>query len=822
VRLNQLRLKNFRQHADTTVSFDTGLTGIIGPNGSGKTTILEGIAWALYGMPAARGTREGIRSLRAPARAGVKVELDFSLAGHSYRVVRSLSSAELYLDGAPAPIANSISGVTDLLRRRLGMSQQEFFNTYFTGQKELSVMAAMGPAERAQFLSRVLGYERLRSAQVLVRDRRNVIRGEAQGMEAAMPEGDVVARMLAESAARVADAERRAKDALKRLTKANKAKEELQPKWEAAQKEREAMQALTAELRLRESEEAGLLRDSKRLEEELAEIAEARKEIAQIKSELSVHKDLESQLHQMQALAAQEGRRQALNEQRRQLMGDLAKLHERAASMASDLALVGTREQEREATGKELVEIEAKVAELRTEWTRDRQEAATKADDYRAQYKETREQRERLADLGPNGPCPICTRPLADHFREVLDDLDGRLKEIEVNGKYFAARVEQLKAMPEPLAAAELTARQLKTKFEDRTKAVTAAKLRAQESQRVATDIAKNDKQLATIIAEVEAIPSGYHVTRHAELRHRHEQFAPLAARSARLSALAEREPQVKAQVTQLKKDLAAAKKLIAGLKKQQSASKFSETGYTALRADFEAASTALNTAKLDGAVVEKDLEAARHARATAEAQRVELERMQQRLRVLNTDRRLHDELDRAYSDMRADLNQHLRPEISELASGFLAELTDGRYSELELDDEYNVVVLEDGIPKPVISGGEEDLANLVLRLAISQMIAERAGQAFSLLVLDEVFGSLDETRRHNVIELMRRLHDRFEQVVVITHIESVREGLDRVLSVRYDEQAGTSRVSQQAIISDMDSIDVTSPDAYAEAGAAD
>ena len=44
-----------------------------------------------------------------------------------------------------------------------------------------------------------------------------------------------------------------------------------------------------------------------------------------------------------------------------------------------------------------------------------------------------------------------------------------------------------------------------------------------------------------------------------------------------------------------------------------------------------------------------------------------------------------------------------------------------------------------------MISGGEEDVANLALRLAISQMIAERAGQPLSLLVLDEIFGSLDE-----------------------------------------------------------------------------
>ena len=140
-----------------------------------------------------------------------------------------------------------------------------------------------------------------------------------------------------------------------------------------------------------------------------------------------------------------------------------------------------------------------------------------------------------------------------------------------------------------------------------------------------------------------------------------------------------------------------------------------------------------------------------------------------------------------------------MRPEISDLASRYIRELTDGRYSEIELDDQYNIIVLEDAIPKPVISGGEEDLANLVLRLSISEMIAERAGQAFSLLILDEVFGSLDEAHRHNVVDLLRRLQGRFEQVILITHIESVRDDLDRVLTVRYDESSGTSRVDAEA-----------------------
>jgi exonuclease SbcC len=156
----------------------------------------------------------------------------------------------------------------------------------------------------------------------------------------------------------------------------------------------------------------------------------------------------------------------------------------------------------------------------------------------------------------------------------------------------------------------------------------------------------------------------------------------------------------------------------------------------------------------------------------------------------------LYQELDRALSDLRTDLNATLRPELSELASAFLADLTRGRYSELELDESYGATLLDDGDPKSVISGGEEDVANLALRLAISQMIAERAGQPLSLLVLDEIFGSLDEDRRMAVVDLLRSLADRFPQVILITHIDSVREGFDRVVRVGFDVSKGIAVVT--------------------------
>jgi exonuclease SbcC len=188
MRIDRVRLMNFRQHENTEIEFGPGLTGIVGPNGAGKTTLLEGIAWAMYGMPAARGNRETLRRRGAPPRARVEVEVEFTLGAHQYRVVRSLTHAELYQDGDTAAVANSIGAVTERVTRLLGMTRDEFFNTYFTGQKELAVMAAMSAPERAQFLSRVLGYERLRAAQDRLKEKRSSLRARLDGLRAGLPD----------------------------------------------------------------------------------------------------------------------------------------------------------------------------------------------------------------------------------------------------------------------------------------------------------------------------------------------------------------------------------------------------------------------------------------------------------------------------------------------------------------------------------------------------------------------------------------------------------------------------------------------------------
>jgi len=123
MQINRLRLCNFRQHESTDLEFGPGLTGIIGPNGAGKTTLLEAIAWAMYGMPAARGSRETLRRRGAPPKAKVEVEIDFTLGPHEYRIVRADGTVRWLVNRArrePWHGRTMLFGVTiDITERRL-------------------------------------------------------------------------------------------------------------------------------------------------------------------------------------------------------------------------------------------------------------------------------------------------------------------------------------------------------------------------------------------------------------------------------------------------------------------------------------------------------------------------------------------------------------------------------------------------------------------------------------------------------------------------------------------------------------------------------
>ncbi len=796
MRLISLRLLNFRQHVDTNLTFDRGLTGIIGPNGSGKSTLLEAIAWALYGNSAARGTRDSIRFARAGARAAVRVELEFELAGHRYRVVRGLTSAECFLDGGDTPIANTITGVSELLQRRLGMTRSEFFHTYFTGQKELDVMATLGPADRARFLSRVLGYDRITNAQELVRERRRALVAEVTGLRQGMPERDAVLRAFDEARARTTGTQARAVLATAARDAATATLSELTPRWTGAQADRERLQQLQADLRLTQADVLALDREIERLEQELVTIDAAHRERAPLLDALVPLPALRIELQAIEQLAAAEVSRQGLLERVRGLIADEARLAERATRLETAPALDDETQRHLTASRAAVAAIDQTLDVERTAWARDRQEAETRLGTLRTEYTELAQQRETLEGLGEDSPCPTCGRPLGASYRGVLDLLTEQVETVRVDGNYYRQRVEQLKRTPESVAGQEEQKRVVQLE-------IVAIEKRRGRIQEAVGELAALGGQRADLSArrieaetQLTAVATGYDAAQHNAVRADVARLSDVATRAARLGGMVERESTARTERVRVAEQGDLARARLVALETQRGSLPVDEAAFAALRDAHDEALRDAQRAELETVAAHGDAERARAEMAQAERARAELERLQALLTTLETDRRMHEELDRALTDLRTDLNFQLRPELAEIASRFLDTLTDGRYNALEFDEEYNLLVLEDGLPKTVISGGEEDLCNLVLRLAISQMIAERAGQAFSLLILDEVFGSLDDTRRGNVMDLLRRLNDRFEQVIVITHIEQVREGLDRVLVVRCDEERGTSVVT--------------------------
>lgn len=799
MRLHALTLQNFRQHADTRISFPVGLIGIIGANGAGKTTLLEAIAWALYGNSATRGNRDTLRHHRAPESAPVRVELDFELGGHRYRVERTLRTADVYLDGGDEPIARTIRASNELLQRRLGMSRSEFFNTYFTGQKELDVMAVLGPVERARFLARVLGYDRLGVAQEMVREQRRAVISGLNGLRSGMPDAERVAQrsVVAESA--LATARDRAELVQAAHAAAVERLAALEPQWMEADASRARWQELDGDLRVLNEEVQSRTRDLERLRQEMQDIDAAREALAPLLDSASALPEARSALEKLDALAGAEGERRALEERLHALREEDTRLAERLHKLETAPQFEAEQRVALDALRQSLATTEQAHDEARTIWARDRQEAETRLDALRLQHEDLSTQQAALEGLGEESPCPTCGRPLGASYREVLALVTEQLDTVRVDGSYFRQRAKQLATRPDAVVALEEQRATLAADTSAAERRYTRIQAALTEREQLAPQRVELLERVARAAEQLAALPTGYDAVAHQTRRREVAQLQEIATRAARLQSAVERESAVRRALHDA--DAAAADKRArrdAAMAARDGLA-FRPDAWTQLRdakqaADREAQQGAVSATEARGEVARAEQE-----RKAAKTAGEELAALQQRAASLEAERSLHDALDQTYTALREELNAALRPELSELASALLESLTDGRYSALELDANYGVQVLEDDIPKAVISGGEEDLCNLVLRLAISQMIAERAGQPFSLLILDEVFGSLDEVRRDNVLALLRRLHDRFEQVIVITHIQDVREGLDRVLTVTYDPESGSSRVQESA-----------------------
>ena len=159
--LKSIRLKNFRKFKESYIEFPDGVTGVVGLNGVGKSTLFEAVAWTLYGPVAARTSTDQIKREGAAPSDPCRVELEFIFDDDTYHVVREMSGKNLSASGSATVngkiAANGAEVLSKFIQKKLGMDWKSFYTSIFAKQKELNTLSSMNPSERRQLILRMLG-----------------------------------------------------------------------------------------------------------------------------------------------------------------------------------------------------------------------------------------------------------------------------------------------------------------------------------------------------------------------------------------------------------------------------------------------------------------------------------------------------------------------------------------------------------------------------------------------------------------------------------------------------------------------------------------
>src|SRR5215218_2813199 len=758
--LRSLSLRNYRVYRSVDLEFPDGLIGIYGPNGSGKTTLIESLRWALYG-----DSRTDKWELRSDGVGeDVRVELVFEHEGNTFDVRRRLKGrnltpeVEVFLNGQLA--AQSVREANAYLARVLGMDQRAFLASVCAQQKELTAFSTMLPSDRRRLVLDLLGVSPVERALSRVREQGRDARTAATGARAGLPDQDA------------ADAEAKAAAALATAEQATV----------AAEQAARALEDLRAKAGLARAGAEGHRQEAERHEARAAEadrlgpeIQAATARVAELATAAAPLAALEQAREQA---AARANLATALEEAKGRQRTSERALHNAEADAQGAARLVAARVRAEQSVGEldeQLTAARERHAELSeaTGAAANRLQAATEA-------------AEAGADLDPDAPCPTCGQPLGAAAHDELrlrhaDELAAATaasaaaveakKEAVAAGKALAQRRAELAGLLDQARAAETRAARATALVEAAGAALEVAAADVAARQRALDHTPDPGFDPDAWNRARQAAAAGQEAALHlAELERQVAQAD--AERGLAKQALA-RADQADTRAAALDAEAAALGPADAVLAEARDRQKAATQAATAAHGARSAAAQALAGAARLAEARQGALEAARG--------------QHERVAALEEEAAYLQKLVDLVAGFRLHLVSRLGRRLSVESAALFAELTDHQYQDLVVDPEdYAIRIADAGTEHELsrFSGSENDLASLSLRVAVSLVIAESAGE-LGLLVLDEVLGALDRERRERMLEALTRLQGRFRQVLLVTHNDEVKDLLPAAIEVR-------------------------------------
>ncbi len=186
--IKKVRLHNWKSHLDSELVFSRGVNGLIGIMGSGKSSVMEAISFALFGtFPSHKARSIGLDDLlmKKPEkkRQGF-VELEFQVNNDSYYVKRVLelgrgtTHAEIRRDGELVDAGPK--GVTRVVEGALQMDYELFSKAVYSEQNSIDYFLRIPKGKRMQHIDRMLKVDRFEAARAGAVALRNTLAGRTE------------------------------------------------------------------------------------------------------------------------------------------------------------------------------------------------------------------------------------------------------------------------------------------------------------------------------------------------------------------------------------------------------------------------------------------------------------------------------------------------------------------------------------------------------------------------------------------------------------------------------------------------------------------
>jgi len=807
MRLSYIELKNYRRFRSLKLQMPDGVIGILGLNGVGKTTIIEAVAWAMFGNvdEVVRIGKDSIRRTGASPSEDCAVTLEFELGGTEYRVKREMGGKNLavraVLQTGDKTLAEDDKPVRKMMEHLVGMDHKSFFTSVFARQKELNALQNVAPGERKKVVLRMLRIDSLDTVLTEIRSDKRESMAKIEGAEKTLLLDDgrerekVVRESIPELERVSVQADGSLEESLEKEKLATQATEKTRARRDELKKDVDAYISTIGELREKQS----ALDERKKREVSISRrISEADVRL----QNLPVLEKEESEWTAVNALKDRLEKEKTRAEKARMMKQELASEESDEIRRLDEVSKI------REGLGSAQVLLEKidDTEKARTECQTSRAEISGHVGELRAKAKEKREERskdlkklEEIRSAGRDGTCPTCERKLDESYELLIKKLEENTREAERVEKEAFSTIEKLEGELRALTCKEDALRKRRGTIDkemEKLKQLEASiESRERELAQVRAKIAQRKKTLLDLgeirFSEDEYVRSSEEFVR---LKKSHDQYVELKSLKNQTEHYTRDLDEVRSSIKKVSGEIDKLTQIIRQLEPNK-------VEYESVLKDLDQKMELLNSAK---DLVRKWKMTSERAHMDLDRARKDLDEIAKVKQRISEDRRRADELallEEIFANFKDHLMGRIAPALSELASKELESMTEGRYTKVELSDDYEMKIDDQGIAYPIdrFSGGESDLANLSLRLAISRIIAERTGaNPINFLILDEIFGSQDPNRKRSVMAALSRLSGQFRQIILITHIEDVKDSMNYVIRVEESED-GTSRAELAA-----------------------